>query len=164
MKKLLIYTTVYTLGITALISAGYASAYEKDSILPHIDKNVQFPLTRWGIGGKFRHSFRLHVPKNSKAVTQLIIKLPDNVTVSHDIKNIDIVDDNQHKINTNVSIKGKTILLDFTEAVAPNTKFDVDLNKIKRRNIGNGYFYSFSAKEVGIDAVIPIGIAYFRLY
>ncbi|BAZ67458.1 MAG: DUF2808 domain-containing protein [Pelatocladus maniniholoensis HA4357-MV3] len=164
MKKSLIYTAAYTLSITALISVGYANASEKDSTLPHIDGNVQFPLTRWGIGGNFRHSFRLHVPKNSKAVTQLLIKIPENVTVSNDIKNIDIVDDNEHKINTNVSINGKTILLDFTEAVAPNTKFDVDLNKIKRRNIGNGYVYTFSAKEVGIDAVIPIGIAWFRLY
>jgi len=72
--------------------------------------------------------------------------------------------DDEHKINTNISVNGKTILLAFNEPVAPNTKFDIDLNKIKRRNLGKGSAYSFLAREVGIDAEIPIGVAWFRLY
>ncbi|BAY63560.1 hypothetical protein NIES25_67280 (plasmid) [Nostoc linckia NIES-25] len=161
MKSSLIYAVVLALSSTAIIAPSYASARTDDSRVPHIDGNTQFPPTRWGT---FRHTFRLHVPQNSKAVTQLIIRVPDNVTVSNDVNNIDVVDENDHKINTNVSVNGKTILLAFPEPVAPNTKFDIDLNKIKRRNLGNGSIYSFSAKEVGIDAEIPIGVASFRLY
>jgi hypothetical protein len=161
MKRSLIYAIVLTLSSTAIIAPSYASAGTDDGRVPHIDGNTQFPPIRWGT---FRHTFRLHVPQNSKAITQLLVKVPDNVTISNNIQDIDIVDEKGQKINTNVSVNGKTILLAFAEPVAPNTKFDIDLNKIKRRNLGNGSVYSFSAREVGIDAEIPIGVAWFRTY
>lgn len=161
MKKSLIYAIVLTLSSTAIIAPSYASARTDDGRVPHIDGNSQFPPIRWGT---FRHTFRLHIPKNSKAVAQLLIKVPDNVTISNSIQDIDVVDEKGQKINTNVSVNGKTILLAFTEPVAPNTKLKIDLNKIKRRNLGNGSSYRFSATEVGIDAEIPIGMAWFRLY
>jgi Protein of unknown function (DUF2808) len=164
MKMSLIYAIVLTLSSTAIIAPSHASARTDDGRVPHIDGNAQFPPTPWGIGGIFRHTFRLHIPQNSKAVTQLIIKIPDDVTLNNNLSNIDVVDENEHKISANVSVNGKTILLAFPEPVAPNTKFGIDLNKIKRRNLGNGSVYSFSAKEVGINAEIPIGIAWFRLY
>ncbi|AFY36268.1 DUF2808 domain-containing protein [Calothrix sp. PCC 7507] len=161
MKRSFIYAVILTLSSTAIIAPSYASDRTDDGKVPHIDGNVQFPPTRWGI---FRHTFRLHVPQNSKAVTQLLIKVPDNVTVSNDVRDIDVVDENEHQINTNVSVNGKTILLAFPEPVVAKTKFEINLNKIKRRNIGKGSVYSFSAQEVDIDAVIPIGMASFRLY
>jgi Protein of unknown function (DUF2808) len=161
MKRSLIYAIVLTLNSTAIIAPSYANAGTDDGRVPHIDGNSQFPPTRWGI---FRHTFRLHVPQNSKAVTQILVKVPDNITISNNIQDIDVVDEKGHKINTNVSVNGKTILLAFAEPVAPNTKLEIDLNKIKRRNLGNGSVYSFSAREVGIDAEIPIGVASFRLY
>ncbi|MEH2336058.1 DUF2808 domain-containing protein [Nostoc sp.] len=161
MKRLLIYAVILTLSGTAIITPSYANTRTDDGRVIHIDGNTQFPPTRWGI---FRHTFRLHVPKNSNALTQIIIKVPSNVTVSNDVSNIDVVDENEHKINTNISINGQTILLVFREQVAPNTKLRIDLNKIKRRSIGNGSVYSFSAKEVGLNAEIPIGVAWFRLY
>ncbi|WP_373524848.1 DUF2808 domain-containing protein [Nostoc sp.] len=161
MKRSLIYAIVLTLSSTAIIAPSYASARTDDGRVPHIDGNSQFPPTRWGT---FRHTFRLHVPQNSKAVTQLLIKVPNNVTISNNIQDIDVVDQKGQKINTNVSVNGKTILLAFAEPVAPNTKLEIDLNKIKRRNLGNGSVYSFSAREVGIDAEIPIGVAWFRTY
>ncbi|BAY20901.1 hypothetical protein NIES2100_06450 [Calothrix sp. NIES-2100] len=161
MNRLLIYAIVLSLGSTAIIAPSYASVRTDNARVPHIDGNTQFPPTRWGI---FKHTFRLHVPQNSKAVTQIIIKVPDNVTVNNDLINIDVVDENEHKINTNVSVNGKTILLAFPEPVAPNTKFNIELKKIKKRNLGNAYLYSFSVKEVSIDAPIPIGVAWFRIY
>ncbi|MBS3029043.1 MAG: DUF2808 domain-containing protein [Dolichospermum sp. DET50] len=164
MNKLLIYTIALTLTTASLISPSHASSRTNDGMVPHIDSNSQFPPTRWGIGGTFRHTFRLHIPQNSKPVTQLLIKVPDDVTLNNDIKDINVVNENEQKINTNVSVTGKTILIVFTEPVAPNTKFEIDINKIKRQNLGNGSVYSFSAKEVGIDAIIPIGVAWFQLY
>lgn len=164
MKRSLIYAIVLTLSSTAIIAPSYASAGTDDGKVPHVDGSSQFPPTRWGIGGTFRHTFRLHVPQNSKAVTQILVKVPDNVTISNNIYDIDVVDEKGQKINTNVSVNSKTILLAFAEPVAPNSKLEIDLNKIKRRNLGNGSVYSFSAREVGIDAEIPIGVASFRLY
>ncbi len=163
MKKTLI-DAVLALATAVLISPSYASARTNDGRVPHIDGNVQFPSTRRGIGGIFRHTFRLHIPQNSKAVTQLLITVPDNVTVSNDIKNIDVAYENEQKINTNVSVNSRTILLAFTEPIAPNTKFHIDLNNIKRSTLGNGSVYRFWAKESGIDAEIPIGVAHFRIY
>ena len=161
MKRSLIYAVILTLSGAAIITPSYANTRTDDGRVIHIDGNAQFPPTRWGI---FRHNFRLHVPQNSRAITQILIKVPDNVTVSNDVSNIDVVDENEHKINTNISVNGQTILLVFPEPVAPNTKLRIDLNKIKRRNIGNGSVYSFWAKEVDLDAEIPIGVAWFHLY
>jgi hypothetical protein len=161
MKRSLIYAVVLILSSTTIIAPSYASAGTDNGRVPHIDGNAQFPPTRWGI---FRHTFHLHVPRNSKALSQILIKVPDNVTVNSDVRNIDVVDENEHKIRYNVSVNGKTILLDFPEPVVANTKFEIDFNKIKRQNFGNGSVYSFWAKEVGIDAEIPIGIAWFRFY
>jgi hypothetical protein len=93
MKRSLIYAVVLILSSTAIIAPSYASAGTDNSTVPYIDGNAQFPPTRWGI---FRHTFRLHVPKNSKALTQILIKVPDNVTVNSDVRNIDVMDENEH--------------------------------------------------------------------
>ena len=162
MKKLLSYAAAFTVATTALISLGYASARADDGGITHIDGNVQFPPSRWRL---VRHTFRLHVPQNSKAVTQLLIKVPHTVSVSNDINNIDVVDKNNQKINTNVFVKNRTILLTFPELLAPNTKFNIALKNVKiQRTHGNGYIYGFSAKVVGNNAEIPVGVAWFRNY
>lgn len=162
MNKLLIYTAAFTLATTAMTSPAYVSARTNEGNVPHIDGSVQFPQTHSLI---VRHTFRLHVPQNGRDLAQLLINVPNNVAVSNNIKDINVMDDSKHKINTNVSVNGKTILLDFPKPIAPNTKFYIDLNNVvKRLNVGNGPVYSFFAKEVGINAAIPIGVAWFRTY
>ncbi|NMF61672.1 hypothetical protein DP113_33255 (plasmid) [Brasilonema octagenarum UFV-E1] len=163
MKKSLIYAgAVLTLAAAVLIPANYATAKMNNGRVPHIDGNVQFPpYARWQL---IRYTFRLHIPQNSKAITQLIINVPNNVTISADIKNIDIVNENGQKINTNISVNSKTVSLAFLESVAPNTKLDIDLKNVKRSTLGNSVIYRFSAKFVGSDEDIPIGIAQFRIY
>lgn len=162
MKKPLSYAAAFTLATAALISLGYASARADDGGITHIDGNVQFPPTRWRL---VRHTFRLHVPQNSKAITQLLIKVPDTVSVSNDIKDIDVLDKSKQKLNTKVSVKNRTILLAFSEPVAPNTEFNIDLKNVKlRQTFGTGHVYGFSAKVVGNEAEIPVGIAWFRNY
>jgi Protein of unknown function (DUF2808) len=160
MKKTLIYSAALAI-TTLLLSSNYAIAKNNNSNVTHIDGNVQFPLTRWQI---VRHTFRIHVPKNSKALTELIINIPDNVSVSNDINNIDIADEKEHKINTNVSINGRTILLAFPEAVPPNTKFYIELKNVKRPTISRNSIYRLSVKIVGSNAEIPIGVAEFHTY
>lgn len=161
MKKPLMYAAALALATAVLIPANYASARNNDGNVPHIDGNSQFPPTRWRL---VRHTFQLHVPQNSNAVTQLVIKVPDNVTISNNIKDINVANENEQIINTNVSVNGRTILLDFPEPIGPNTKFHIHLKNVRRPTLGNSAVYRFSAKEVGIDAEIPIGVANFRIY
>ncbi|WP_337884470.1 DUF2808 domain-containing protein [Fischerella thermalis] len=161
MKKLLIYSATLVLTSIALLSPSYATANTDDGKVPHIDGNVQFPPTRWRI---VRHTIRVHVPKNSKALTELSINAPDTITISSDIKNIKIVDEKEQKIDANISVNGRNIQIAFAEPVAPNTKFNVELKNVKRRLLGNGYIYQLTAKFVDSDAEIPIGVAQFRLY
>jgi hypothetical protein len=160
MKKTLIYSAAL-LATTFLIFPKYANAKNNNGSVTHLDGNTQFPHSRWRI---VRYTFELHVPQNSMAVSQLIINVPDNVSVSNDINNIDVVDEKKHKINTNVSVNGKTILLAFPEAVPPNTKFYIDLKNVKRPTISSNSIYRLSVKIVGSDAEIPIGVAQFHTY
>ncbi|QIR41821.1 DUF2808 domain-containing protein (plasmid) [Tolypothrix sp. PCC 7910] len=162
MKTSFIYAVLFTLSSTAIIAPSYASTSIHDSNVPHIYGNTQFPRARWG---NITHTFRLHVPQNSKAVSQLTIKVPENVTLSKDVStNINVVNENGQKINTNVSVNGKTIVLAFTEPVTPNTKFNVDLKNLKRRSFSENSVYSFSVQEVGLNGEIPLGTAWFPLY
>ncbi|MDM9384575.1 DUF2808 domain-containing protein [Chlorogloeopsis sp. ULAP01] len=161
MNKLLKYSVTLVLTSMAMLSPSYATANTDDGTVPHIDGNVQFPPTRWRI---VRHTIRVHVPKNSKALTELSINAPDTITISSDIKNIKIVDEKEQKINANISVDGRNIQIAFAEPVAPNTKFNVELKNVKRRFLGNAYIYQISAKYVESDAETPIGVAQFHLY
>ncbi|MBW4633035.1 MAG: DUF2808 domain-containing protein [Iphinoe sp. HA4291-MV1] len=161
MKKPLLYVATFALAIVVSIPTQYASAKQNDGSVTHIDGNVQFPPTRWRL---VRHTFRVHVPKNSKAVSQLSIDVPTTVTWSNDINDINVADDKGQKINTNIFVSDRTIVLAFSEPVAPNTQLEIDIKNVKRPTLGNGPVYSFYEKFVGSDAEIPIGVARFRIY
>ncbi|MGH7999259.1 MAG: DUF2808 domain-containing protein [Brasilonema sp.] len=156
----MMYVVALALATAALIPANYANASADDSQDPHIDGNVQFPLTRWHV---VRHTFRVHIPKNSKEISQLSIQVPTNVTLSNDVDDISVEDKNGRRINTNVSVNDKTILLAFTKPVAPNTQLEIDLKNVKQRILGNSYFYSLFAKFVGSSTETPIGGVSFRI-
>lgn len=161
MIKPLIYAAALSLFTAFVIPDNYASAKLNNGKVTHVDGNEQFPHTRWQI---VRYTFQLHVPKNSNAINQLIIKVPDNIAENDDITNINVFNEKNEKLQTNVSINGRTILLVFPEAVAPNTKFYIDLNNVKRPTIGSNSLYRLSVKVVGSDGEIPIGVAQFHTY
>ncbi|MHC0067252.1 DUF2808 domain-containing protein [Nostoc sp. UIC 10890] len=160
MKKVLVYVAISTLAAALLIPANYASANEEDGNIPHVDGNSQFPQTRWM---PVRHTLRVHVPKNSKSVSQLKIQVPNTVRWSDNTNDVVINEDNGRKINTNVSVNGKTILLAFAEPIVPNTKLKIDIKNVKQPFLGNGPVYHLSANLVGTNAEIPIGVARFRI-
>ncbi len=99
MKEILLLTIIYV--STSLFIPAYASINDDNRTTPHIDGNSQFPPTKWQV---VRHTIRLHVPKNSKAVSQLLINIPDNITLSHDINNIQVFNENEQIISSNVSV------------------------------------------------------------
>ena len=158
MKKSMIYALTLALASTVFIPS-YAKAHGGNGTVPHIDGNSQFPQSKWA---PVRHSFELHIPKNSKAVSQLIIQVPDVIRIS-DKNRIDVVDAQGQKIDTNISVNGKIIVLTFPNTVVPNTKLEIDINNVKRPIGGNGPVYQMSAKFVGSNAVLPVGFARFRV-
>ena len=159
MKKSMICALTLALASTVFIPTDYARANGNNGTLPHIDGNSQFPQSKWA---PVRHSFDLHIPKNSKAVSELIIQVPDVIRIS-DKNRINVVDTQGKKIGTNISVNGKIIVLTFPNTVAPNTKLEIDINNVKRAIGGNGPVYQMSAKFVGSDAVLPVGFARFRV-
>jgi Protein of unknown function (DUF2808) len=158
MKKTLICAAIFILANVLLLSTLEASANDDNGTFPHLDESTSFPPHR---SDTVRYTFIVHIPKNTKAMSQLIIKVPEVITVRK--KNtLEIVDGNGQKMNTNVSINGQTILLTFPEPVNPNSKLEIDIKNVKRPTLGNGPIYRLSAKLVGSDAEIPVGLARFR--
>ncbi|MBC1242253.1 DUF2808 domain-containing protein [Nostoc sp. 2RC] len=161
MKKLFVFVAIYTLTTAFLIPNNYANAIEENDSFPHIEGNYQFPQTHWS---HVRHTLQVHVPKNSKSVSQLKIQVPSTVKWSNNTNDIIVNKENGQKINTNLSLNGKTILLAFPEPVAPNTKLKIDIKNIKQPFLGNGPVYHLSANLVGSNAEISIGVARFRVH
>ncbi|MBW4669301.1 MAG: DUF2808 domain-containing protein [Cyanomargarita calcarea GSE-NOS-MK-12-04C] len=158
MNKSMIYALTLAL-VSAIFIPTYAEAHDDNATLPHIGGNSEFAQSKWA---PVRHSFDLHIPKNSKAVSQLIIQVPDVIRIS-DKNRIDVVDTQGQKIDTNISVNGKIIVLTFLNTVAPNTKLEIDINNVKRPIGGNGSVYQMSAKFFGSDVVLPVGFARFRV-
>lgn len=117
----------------------------------------QFSDNTWQI---VKQSFRLHLPKDSSALSQIIIDTPPTVAVSNDI---DVLDDSDHKIDINISVSGRRIIIAFPKKISSNTTtILVNLNKVKQPTIGIVSIYRLSAKVVGSEVEIPVGIARFR--
>ena len=158
MKKTLGYIAIsFIITIASSLSAGYTSdtTNTNNSKVDDIENNLPSP-TRWQL---VKHAFQLHVPRNITALSQLIIDTPSTVAVSDDIN---VLAQNGQKININVSVNGRRIIIDFPEKVISNTKLLIELNKVKQPTAGPDSIYSLSAKIVGSDSEIPVGVARFR--
>ncbi|MDZ8052406.1 MAG: DUF2808 domain-containing protein [Aulosira sp. ZfuCHP01] len=160
MKKMLVHAAISILAAAFLIPSNYAIANEGNDNLPHVDGNYQFPQTRWS---RVRHTLRVHVPKNSKGVSQLKIEVPTTVRWSADTDDVVVSEENGKEVKTTISVNGKTILLAFTEPVSPNTKLEINIKNVKQPFLGNGPVYHLSANLVGTNVEIPIGVARFRV-
>lgn len=156
MKKTLIHAIAFTLASAVLMVPGYTSSKTDEGRLSNVDGNVQSSPTRWRL---VRHTFVLNLPQKSKPVTQIIIAAPSTVAVSNDI---DVLEHKGRKINFSVSVNGKTIILAFPEPIVPDTKLAINLNKVKQPIGGPTSVYRFSAKAVGSNEEISVGVARFR--
>lgn len=146
------------LATIALTSAGYTSAKTDNSNVSNVENNAQFPTNRWRL---VKHAFQLHVPRNTNALSQLIIDTSPTVAVSNDI---DVLAQNGQQININIFTNGRRIIIDFSEKDISNTTLLVELNKVKQPTLGPDSVYNLSAKVVGSDAEIPIGVARFHTF
>lgn len=160
MKKTLLYAAAATLAIAVSVSATYANPTKEAGKVPRVVSFVEFPQ---GIRYQriLRHTLQLEIPQQSNAVSQLIIDAPSNITVRNDI---DVTDQSDKQINANVSINGSKVILAFNEPVAPGTMLTIDMNNVKKTRPTTGNkLYRISARLVGINAELPIGVARLRV-
>ncbi|MFN6560487.1 MAG: hypothetical protein RMY28_011835 [Nostoc sp. ChiSLP01] len=154
MNKILIYiSTVFALTTIAFISFSHANA--KETV---IENKLEYPSNSWRL---VKHTFRLNIPQNKNALSQLIIETPSTVAVSNDISVLDV---NDRRINTIISVNGRQIIIDFPEKVISNTKLVVNFNKVQQPTAGPDSLYRFWAKVVGSELEIPVGIAQFPTF
>lgn len=168
MRKILIFTTALTLMLAPLNSATYASNPTARGRVPHsptargrvprIHRFLQFPQNRQRL---VRHSFRLVIPQQSKALYQLNISVPKNLRVGD---NINVSDQAGQEINTDISIDGSRITLTFPKLIVPGTSLKIAMKNVKILGPSNAWLYRISVRLVGTDADLPIGIARFRTY
>ena len=157
MKRKIISLIVFSIAST--LFAGNATAKTDNNGVNKIDKSFQFLLNQRFV----KHTFRLHVPKNGKPLSELIIDAPVTVAVSSDI---DVLNDNGQKLNINVSVNDRRITLIFPETVtfATTKKLLISLNKVQQPRSGYDSIYNLSIRILGSDVEIPIGQAQFQTF
>lgn len=159
MKKMLRHVSVFTLAAVTLLPTGYSSAKTNENEATNIDTYLQYSPNRWQI---VKQVFQLHVPKDGKALKQLIIDTPSTVAVSN---HIDALDNQSRKININISVEHRRIIITFPETVKNDgNKILIALNRVQQPINGSTTVYELSAKVVGSDAEIPIGKAQFSRF
>ncbi|MEG5235390.1 DUF2808 domain-containing protein [Microcoleus sp. AT9b-C3] len=154
----LIYGAVFALSVAVLVPAVDASTRTGSENFPHIDSSVQFPETKARI---VRHTFRLHLPQGSRAISQLKISVPAGLTVRDDIS---ISDDSGQKIDTKVSVNSNQVILTFSQPLSPENTIKITMNKVIISGVSNAWMYQLTATLVGDNTDILLGIARVRSY
>ncbi len=146
-------------GIAFTVFAGNATAKIDNNRANQIEDSSQLPLNQRFV----KHTFRLHVPKNGKPLSELIIDAPATVAVSSDIN---VLNDNGQKLNINISVNDRRITLNFPETVtyATTKKLLISLNKVKQPRSGSDSIYNLSVRVIGSETEIPIGHAQFQTF
>ncbi|WP_411675359.1 DUF2808 domain-containing protein [Dulcicalothrix desertica] len=152
------YTGALLISLVILANVNYAFAKTDDNQSSTIDNQFQLFTNSWRL---VKHSFQLHIPKNDKPLSQLIIETPSTVAVSSDIE---VIDTTGQKVDINISTNGKQIIIDFPDKVIQNTKLLVNLNRVQQPTSGAASVYKLSAKVVGSDTEIPMGVATFKTF
>ncbi|WP_160296002.1 DUF2808 domain-containing protein [Aliterella atlantica] len=139
-------------------SIAYGKAKIPDAKTPHIFGFVQSPPTR---AKNVKHSFYLQIPQDSSSLSQITINFPYGLTAS---RNINVSDDSNRKIDTNVLIEGRKVTLMFPQPAAPGSTLKVDMKYISISAFPRPWLYSVQAKFVGFNKDIPIGLFQIRAY
>ncbi|MEH2161521.1 MAG: DUF2808 domain-containing protein [Nostoc sp.] len=157
MKKL-IHAVALTLTIASFSSAAYGTPMKKNSRFPDIVGAVQFPQNKAKI---VRNSFKLEIPQDSRALSQMTIAVPKGLTVRNDI---DLSDQSGKKIAANITVNNRTITIAFSQQVVPGTELNIDLNRVLISGTSNAWLYPVSVRLVGLNADIPVGVFRLRIY
>ncbi|MFQ4143928.1 hypothetical protein [Chlorogloeopsis sp. ULAP02] len=159
MNRTLTYTAIFALIMAVLVPVTYANPTPQSSNFPHVISLGESPqgIRHWRI---LRHTLKIAVPQNSKAISQLIIEAPANIVLR---ESIDVSEESGKKIAAKVSIQGKKATLEFAESIAPGTII-VEMKNVKKTAVTTGdKFYKISAILADLNTELPIGIAQLRV-
>ncbi len=153
---------IYSVTLALAIALPNSMAYGKDKDLniknPYIFGFVQSPPTR---AKNVTHSFHVQLPQDSGLLSQITVDFPYGLRAS---KNINVSNDSNRKINTNVFIEGEKVTLMFPQPVAPGSTLKVDMKDISILVFPRSWLYSVHAKFAGFNRDIPIGLFQIRAY
>ncbi len=139
-------------------SIAYGNTTTEAGSFPYIVSSVQFPQTEAEV---VRHTFRLQTPQRASAIEQLSIDVPYGLKVKN---NISVSDHLNKKIETNTTVNSSKIRIIFFQPLAPGNKININLNTVIISGVTNAWLYPISARFVGIDADLPLGVAQIRFY
>jgi hypothetical protein len=166
--KTLLVIMVYSISLGgSLMAIDSASAINDAGNSIHLDQSRQFPETRWANAD---HYLRVHVPRNSAAMSVLSFQVPGNLRF--DTSQVEVFDLKGQKlsalvteeIDSQVSPPTRTIQLDFSTPIASGSQVDLRIRNVKKISISRSSTYSISAKLTGSDQRRYVGEAYFRSY
>ena len=128
MIRILIYAATFGLTTATAVPIAYGSSVTAPAKVPRIVSSVQFPQSRWKI---VRHTFRLQIPQESKPLSQLTISVPAGLTVKNKNK-IGVFDQSGRQVDTNVSVDGSKVTLEFPTPIKPRTELKIAMRDYQR--------------------------------
>ncbi len=150
-----------------LMSVSSALAKNDTGSNIHIDQSRQSPETRWA---NANHYLRIHVPRNSAAMSALSLQVPENLRF--DANQVEVFDLQGQKIpatvieglDNQVSPAVRTIKLNFSTPIASGRQVELRIRNVQKVLVSRPSTYSVSAKLTGSDQERYVGEAYFRSY
>lgn len=129
--------------------------------VPAITSSSVFPLRSRtpSIANVVRHSFKLQVPSQGSALSQLSITVPEGLRLP---QSVTVVDGSKQVVPTDVAMTDRQITLTFLRSVSPGTLLKISLNNVRVAGRTNAWIYPVRAKVVGLSHELPIGVARFR--
>jgi hypothetical protein len=154
MHKILVFIASLGLIATVFNISNYANARDADGAFPHVESKFEFPQHRWA---KVRQTIQIHIPRNSQALENLRINVPNNINFQ--TSKIEITSGDRPVLAT-ISRKGKSLQVNFNRPISPDTQLRIDFNSVERTMQPQLAVYYLYGKTVdGIDGFL--GEAYF---
>ena len=162
MKKLIYSTIIAIITFSASIPAAYGNPTTVTRNSPYITGSVVFPKRSKtpSIDNIVRHSFRLQVPSQSSALSQVIINVPEGLKMPKSVK---VSDASNQAVNADVAMNDRLITVTFPQPVVSGTLLAISMDNVRVAGRSNGWLYPVSAKLVGLSSYIPVGFARFSI-
>jgi Protein of unknown function (DUF2808) len=151
MSKILLFIASLGLVTTIFNISNYANARDADGAFPHVESKFEFPQHRWA---KVRQTIQIHVPRNSQALENLRINVPNNINFQ--TSKIEITSGDRTFLAT-ISRKGQSLQVNFNRPISPDTQLRIDFNSVERTQLAVYYLYGKTVD--GVDGFL--GEAYF---
>ncbi|PSF33650.1 hypothetical protein C7H19_19900 [Aphanothece hegewaldii CCALA 016] len=155
MNKTLI-AAVLTIFTTISISAVYADSIGRSKVIPSVINANQFPSRKARFA---RHTIRIHIPPESRGISELSIEIPAGVIIKNDIT---VHNKSGQKFEVNSSINETRVTLDFPEGFVPQEILEIELNKVILPRFYPIWRYRVYAKLEDSNIELSIGVAEVR--